>query len=674
MEAALKKTFSLKNIIGFAFAIVILAILFYYNSNAAYAKAKTLKHLLYKQNSVKLKTIIEGSNLSKAYKKNWKKYTFKLSKKSVVKLSKKKITAKKKGSVTIKGYKTIKKKITVKVKDEDTGEEVKKKKTVKKKSLKLKIKITVQNKPSLVRTLLNGKVKGKTINSNQAMVWYALHYGQNTAGKNRWRAPKKIAPWSGTLNLTSPKQDAYSTSNGTEDCLYVNVFRPYNNDTDLPVLVYLHGGGNTSGTANDDYSDFAKKCNAIVVSVSFRLGAFGFFSHPAMDDGRTAEEKSGNYALLDIKASLEYIKENIKCFGGNPENVTLSGFSAGARDVLMCCMSPIFKGLFSKAIIFNGGLTFSTPKQSENAINKALANILVSKNQYRSFDEAYTCICNMQESQIRQIIESLTANEISTIYKGADLDITTFPQGYLDGVVLPTDINTAISTGCYNKVPMIVGSDATEFGTFAWNTNISIDEKANSFNKITPKQSLAILEKAIKYGSMLQSCFYVEKLIGDLYKDINHSDIYAYRFFWGTDEKLTGKFYSTMVGAYHGCSKNFVFGKYPNKQTDLCKSVNTKDNEKGRLALTNIMRSYIKKFMLTGNPNDNINPFWTKYNNVFLANKIMRFDANAAYQSSKMISQSYDENAIFDEMNINLSADEYNLFLKTFYKNRFFMS
>ncbi len=247
-----------------------------------------------------------------------------------------------------------------------------------------KIKIKVQSE--LVRSTSKGKVKGIEDANGKSLVWYGVPYGASTAGNNRWKAPQPVAAWSGTRSATAAKQPAAQYSDGTtylgtEDCLYVNVYRPNNGKKNLPVMVYLHGGGNASGSSDVSFSNMVSATNAIVVSVEYRLGAFGYLSHPALRNG-TEEENSGNFTLLDVKAALIWVRDEIRNFGGNPGNVTLSGFSAGGRNALLCMISPGMRGLFHKAIIFSGGCNTCTNEEGEESVEEKLAAILVKRGTF----------------------------------------------------------------------------------------------------------------------------------------------------------------------------------------------------------------------------------------------------------------------------------------------------
>ena len=176
-----------------------------------------------------------------------------------------------------------------------------------------------------------GKVKG--IKKDSTYIWYGIPYGADTSGENRWHAPKDPEKWQSTLDRTKPGDVALQASSkgviGSENALNLDVYRPDNSKDKLPVLVYIHGGNNQTGQAQEiSGQSFVKSHDAIYISVNYRLGVLGFNPLPSLQKG-TDEENSGNYTLLDIKHSLDWIKDNISNFGGDAENITVSGFSAG---------------------------------------------------------------------------------------------------------------------------------------------------------------------------------------------------------------------------------------------------------------------------------------------------------------------------------------------------------
>ena len=276
--------------------------------------------------------------------------------------------------------------------------------------------ITVMVVAELTRNTIYGKVKGTQL-SPECVAWFGVPYAKSPTGDLRWRAPQELNPWNGVLSAKTKKAKAAQakttvTSIGSEDCLYTNIYRPNNNDTNLPVMVFLHGGSNISGNANRNFKNFAASTNCIVVAVSYRLGAFGWLNLEALKTG-DPEEDSGNFALLDIKKALQWVQSNIGYFGGNPGNVTLSGFSAGARNTLACVISPIMKGLFHKVISFSGGMTTSTMDDAQSSAESKLAGVLVKRGVYETRKKALAWVEAANNDEIKALLYSLTTDDVA---------------------------------------------------------------------------------------------------------------------------------------------------------------------------------------------------------------------------------------------------------------------
>ncbi|WP_026835889.1 carboxylesterase family protein [Eubacterium xylanophilum] len=537
------------------------------------------------------------------------------------------------------------------------------------------VKVTVQSE--LVKKTSKGYVKGIENVNYGILSWYGVPYGADTSGKNRWRAPQEVSAWSGIKDATKEREGAAqycdgTTYTGTEDCLYVNIQRPNTNKTNLPVLVFLHGGGNASGDANTPFDSFVDTANCVVVSVEYRLGAFGYLSHPALRDG-TAEENSGNFALLDIKAALKWVQDEIGNFGGNKNNVTLSGFSAGGRNALLATISPIMKGLFHKVIIFNGGCNICTNDEGDESCEGKLANVLVNRGQYETKSEAKTYLKSLSNGQIREIFDSLTTAEIANMYRSPALKLTSFPHGFNDGVVIPKDGFEVIEKGDYINVPMLLGSDASEFSSYAWSGSLTSGNLSDLAEITSSDQMFGVIKKGVKYGSMLQSEHYIEKVANQYYKNSKHANLYAYRFKWGTDAGLVGSVYSDCYGAYHGMSKDFLRGKYFNNFKSMVPDLYPSSNKAGRVALTTLMQKYIGNFVKSGNPNATGLANWGTWNSANNSNKIMIFNSNATKSTSAMSSEMYSSGGTFSLMKSGCTKAEYNILINSLFKDRFFM-
>src|SRR5882672_8182840 len=219
--------------------------------------------------------------------------------------------------------------------------------------------------------------------------WKGVPFAKPPVGELRWRPPADPEPWKKPRltqkfgnacvqngRLFSPGANnrfdetiatTLNTAVGSEDCLFLNIWQPArHDDDDLPVIVFIHGGSNISGYTADpvyDGAELAHTAKAVVVTVNYRLGIFGFFSQPVLKTGDPIED-SGNFAMLDIRKALEFIRHNIRHFGGNPHNVTLMGQSAGAVNVYAMLTSPLIVNahheLFHRLVPISGGLSLAS--------------------------------------------------------------------------------------------------------------------------------------------------------------------------------------------------------------------------------------------------------------------------------------------------------------------------
>ncbi|MCM2129460.1 carboxylesterase/lipase family protein [Larsenimonas rhizosphaerae] len=214
-----------------------------------------------------------------------------------------------------------------------------------------------------MKRLDDGIVKGEV--TDQARVFRGIPFAAPPVGARRWQPPHPVTPWEGVRDATafSPSclqtpmagDEAPLAGNLSEDCLYLNVWQPKDDAENHPVMVWIHGGGYVNGGSAApvyDGSAFARD-GVVLVSINYRLGRFGFFAHPAL----TASESGpkGNYAIMDQMAALAWVQRNIRKFGGDPDNVTVFGESAGGNSVLYLASQPKARGLFSKAVVMSGG-------------------------------------------------------------------------------------------------------------------------------------------------------------------------------------------------------------------------------------------------------------------------------------------------------------------------------
>src|SRR3954468_14568624 len=219
-------------------------------------------------------------------------------------------------------------------------------------------------------TIDSGQIQG--VIADGVLSFKGVPFAAAPVGELRWRSPQPVGKWTGVRQASEFEADcmqgrfgppAVATAGApaprlpSEDCLYLNVWRPADPaGRNLPVMVWIYGGGFTGGSSaapNTSGVGFAKQ-RVILVAMNYRVGRFGFFAFPALSSERPDETK-GNYAYMDQIAALQWVKRNISAFGGDPNNVTLFGFSAGGVSVHSMLASPMARGLFQKAIVESGG-------------------------------------------------------------------------------------------------------------------------------------------------------------------------------------------------------------------------------------------------------------------------------------------------------------------------------
>jgi len=215
-------------------------------------------------------------------------------------------------------------------------------------------------------TIASGQLQGTALDHGAS--FKGIPYAQPPVGDLRWREPMPVKSWAGVRNATAfgaacaQNAGGRMQANSSEDFLFLNVWTPewpaQTLTAKTPVMVWFHGGGNYGGTASSASSDGASlaRRGVVIVTVNYRLTVFGFFAHPELTR-ESSHHASGNYGLMDQIAALQWVRDNISKFGGDPGNVTIFGQSAGAVDVNVLMTSPLAKGLFHRVIAESGTVT-----------------------------------------------------------------------------------------------------------------------------------------------------------------------------------------------------------------------------------------------------------------------------------------------------------------------------
>lgn len=525
--------------------------------------------------------------------------------------------------------------------------------------------VTPKNENPRIVATTSGQIEGKK--TSKAYIWLGVPYGQT----ERWKAPTAPDSWSRTRSCKKTRKGK------GDDCLFVNIYKPVTKEEEkMPVMVFLHGGGNNGGTANRSFSSFVNETGVIVVSVEFRQGAFGWLQSRGLQTGNRMTD-SGNFAMLDIKLALEWVQNNIEAFGGDKQNVTLSGFSAGARDALNCVISPAMEGLFHKVISFSGGMTTCSVKEGRRWSNQKLAKILVRRGRFSNQKRALKYVKRIGKKKLNKLLYSLSDKEVKRMAGATSLRLTNFPQNFRDGKVIPKAGFDVLEYGDYNRVPMILGCNNSEFANVSYKTlhRILIKNPKTFKNRA---QFYRLLKKSKEYGSKLQTSFYLERLANKLSIDPYHEDFYTYRFSWGEDRRVVGANYARYVGAIHGMDVDFLLGRYKKGEAGTSDSIYTKANLPGRQALTSVMRQYVSNFCHTGNPNGingqgNVPVQWEKWRRVKGSKRIMTFSASCREAKVSMTSRTIDRAKVKRQMKRKLSKKAYKLFRRRILNDRFFM-
>ena len=294
--------------------------------------------------------------------------------------------------------------------------------------------------------------------------WLGVPYAAPPVGDLRWKRPQRAPKWEGVLDtvqtgIQCPQTFSIGGPGGSEDCLFVNVWSP-SGASKRPVLVWLHGGAFIFGSGGDPYYSgrfLAEKYDVVVVTVNYRLGAFGFLAHPALTGEDPSYPSSGNYGLEDQIAALEWTQRNIKAFGGDPAKVMLFGESAGGFSTCALFVSQQTSGLFAAAIS-QSGLCASKIEEPTLAVAEA-AGVKIGEKLGCTGAGAAACMRGKSEKELLDataLIPPAMQPPGGPFYVGGENVLSTLPN--VDGVVMRRSLRTAFTQGVYPVRPLILGS------------------------------------------------------------------------------------------------------------------------------------------------------------------------------------------------------------------------
>lgn len=467
-------------------------------------------------------------------------------------------------------------------------------------------------------TLADGKVVGSYNKDKTVQVYAGIPYAKAPVGELRWKEPQESVPWNGvrdatkfaprcmqvdTWSVVNSLVDIYSEKawrpnfimqpqqNMDEDCLYLNIWRPNNNKTNLPILMFIHGGSLTGGSsAYSDYNgeEMAKK-DVIMITIQYRLGVFGYFAHSLLQE-ESHNNTTGNYGLLDQIQALKWIKKNAPYFGGDASNVTIAGESAGSSSVSALCSSPLAKGLFKRAIGESSSLVVKYPPHT-----------------FRSLDSALKMGNDIMKEFNAQNIEDLrkipAKNLVNTKYTNSMMT--------LDGYALEQSPYEVYQAKKNNEEALLNGYNVLEGDAFVIpQFLLSPTNKDNILGRLQGTFGKEFGQKVYD--------LYKAEIDNDAFKAMN--DIYSAYWFmyphysWANMALKNGEnVYSYQFtkengyhSTYHAGEMIYCYGNVKNSSRPY--AYNDSD-----LKLSETMLSYWANFAKTGNPNGDNLPTWNTY-------------------------------------------------------------
>ena len=455
--------------------------------------------------------------------------------------------------------------------------------------------------------------------------FFGIPYAKPPTGDRRFRAPVKNEAWTGVRKASElPKRCAQPTSLNTgegtdnEDCLYLNVWTPQPAPSSpLPVLVWIHGGGNQNGATSDpvpgvperlfyDGHSFAENHGVVMVSLNYRLGVLGYFSHPELRDEGSP---SGNQGLLDQKMALEWVRDNIAAFGGDPENVTLFGESAGARNVCFHVVSPGSRGLFHRAISESGDCTGSSRTRAQA---ESEGDVFAEAVGCSDSGDVLACLRNKPAGDLinaKEPGEAPPAGPGGGSYSGRAQLWDFRPTA--DGDVIPRLPRDLFLAGEIARVPYIMGTNNEEgglahltappaetdedfqgalerrFGAFA--SRVAETYPVSKFP--TPNAALIRVTTDERYACAVQD-FAERATAAGL-------EVHAYNF--NMPYVITGL---APLGPAHAAELTYVFNSL------------REDQPEGADKVSALMQGYWSRFAKAGDPNGAGTPTWPKFDAV----------------------------------------------------------
>jgi para-nitrobenzyl esterase len=471
-------------------------------------------------------------------------------------------------------------------------------------------------------------------------VWRGIPFALPPTGERRWRAPQPLEGWAGVREALRdgppcpqlPPGAAPTTALiGNEDCLYLNVFAPAFapgkvpvGSARLPVMVWIHGGGNHLGSAAPyDAGRLAQEQALIVVAVQYRLGVLGWFRHAAVrePDG-SDDDASGNYATLDLIEALRWVHNNASEFGGDPERITVFGESAGGRNVYSLLLAPSASRLFRGAIAQSGALELASPELAENPADgpkpghpnssaEIVARLLVAHGDADDRGAALERATAMPRAELARFLRERSAEEILRAMGSGETGLrpVQFPQIFGDGKVLPAGRPLDLfAQGRYRKAALILGTNRDEWKLFQSGDPSYVGKRLGFLPHVLEPGRY---ERDSRHRSDLWRLNAVDAP-APILRAVQGPSVWAYRFDWDELPRRPWVDLPLLIGAAHAIEVPFVFGDF---DMDFLPIPYGWRNA-ARDELSAQMMSYWAQFAYTGDPGRGRSgtlPHWTAW-------------------------------------------------------------
>lgn len=438
---------------------------------------------------------------------------------------------------------------------------------------------TVMIDPANAIKVTGGEITGALSTDKSVAIFKGIPYAAPPVGELRWKVPQPVVLWDGVKQCIKYGQTAMQNGWGSEDCLYLNVWtKAVSTVEKRPVIVYLHGGGFTTGSGSDQMYDGEVLANKdiVYVSINYRVGIFGFLTNPQLSEEST-DKVSGNYGILDMIEALKWVQTNITQFGGDPDNVTIMGQSAGANAANLLAVSPKARGLMK---------------------NVFLISAIQQLNDFKRKEEVDA---DLFKSKTLEQMRAMSAKELCKL--------SFYACPVIDGVTIPADPAEIYIKGTGNNVNMVTGmvTGDADFFNLPFKKKITKKEYESIINQFFgtyAKQILSLYKvkgnDALKQYNEVRSDYMIayENYIAKIRSTNLNNSTYIYLFNHSLPNQAN-------YGVYHSSDLVYWFSNFFIHKKDYW--------SKEDYDIGNVMTSYLINFAKTGNPNGTGLPKWSEY-------------------------------------------------------------